>query len=247
MIDIKQVMEQYEFLRGYKDEAGNIVKNFVMRSMTGYEEDLMASKNIQPLEKFNKLLVSCCESIGDVTDKAKIEEIIRKKLSSQDRLFMIVCLRRVTVGDLFTFTYTCGECNKDTSLNLDLSKLENISVSDMKYYEEPIKVNLYGNEFVLKISTSETEKIQAQFNIKEDAPSFDILSRIVSINGVVPTLEDIKKLPLKIRNELRHIFNEMEGKVDLEVEAVCSNPDCRNKDIIMLDVSHRNFFYQREI
>lgn len=235
------VISEFELLRGVKIND-KIIRNIVMRSMNGYDEDLLASRSISNYAKFNKLLTNCTESIGDITDKGVISDIISNKLSSNDRLYMIFCLRRVSVGDEFIFSTICPQCNKEINLVVDLSKLNVLRVKDEDYFESK-EFDIYGHKFQIRVVTGKVEEAYLQMNIKDDIPSYNIFIRTEFIDGKNVSIEDIKKLPLKIRNKLREIFDKSEGKLDTNVLAKCSDSMCGWTGSVDIDISDRNFFF----
>ncbi len=238
---VLNVVEGFKLLRGVKI-GDKVVRDIVMRSMNGYDEDLLASKGISNYEKFNRLLVNCTESIGSIADKGQIREIITERLSSNDRLYMIYCLRRVSLGNDFVFGVVCPMCGKNINLAVDLSKLNLIYVRDEDYYESK-EIEIYGHKYTIRVITGKTEETYMQMGIKEDLPSYNIFMRVEMIDGKSVSIEDIKKLPLRVRNKLREEFDKGEGRVDSVVIANCSNSGCNWTGEVEIDISDRNFFF----
>ncbi len=87
-----------------------------LKMMTAKEEDILTSKNlIQKSIVLDKLL----ESV--VIDKSiKLDEML-----IGDRNAAFYALRRLAYGDQYNSTLTCGRCQKENQVTIDLSKMDN--------------------------------------------------------------------------------------------------------------------------
>lgn len=87
-----------------------------VKMMTAKEEDILTSKNL--IQK-NIVLDKLLDSV--IVNKA----ISPDDMFSCDRNAAFFAIRRLAYGDIYEATLTCGRCNKENSLSIDLSKMDN--------------------------------------------------------------------------------------------------------------------------
>ena len=87
-----------------------------MKMMTAKEEDILTSKNL--IQK-NLVLDKLLESV--LINKA----INPDEMFTCDRNAAFYALRRLAYGDTYDAIMSCGRCNKENSVQIDLSKMDN--------------------------------------------------------------------------------------------------------------------------
>src|SRR5512142_329935 len=95
---------------GYCDEAGHMHRRAVLRKMRGHEEALLYDSSLSAGQLVTALLRSCLLRLGDLPN---IPAKTVSNLYSADRNYLLVELRRFTLGDSMPCTYACPSCNAD--------------------------------------------------------------------------------------------------------------------------------------
>jgi len=218
----KSTLGVFELPCGYLDGEGNVHNEVALRELTGAEEDLLAAKQLTPFKKYNELLTRCTLRIGNVTDATRIPAIV-KALPIGDRLFMLFALRRVSLGDNYTFEATCPDkaCGVTRNYTIDLSTLEIKKMPDprKRVFDATLPT---GATVRFRISTGADEERSMQFDKSEDVLSKGILMRLELLNGVPPELAAVKAMKWRDRIALREEWNTVEGGVDTEVDMTCA-------------------------
>lgn len=238
----KSTQGVFELPCGYIGADGVLHTEIALRELTGAEEDLLAAKQITPFKKYNELLVRCTQRIGTITDRGQISAAV-KGLPIGDRLFLLFAIRRISIGEEYTFEETCPSdiCQKKQRYTVNLSELE------IKAMPEP-KRRVYdavlpsGASARFRISTgADEERAMAVESKAEDAAlSKGILMRLELLNGAPPELQAVKEMKWRDRMALREQWNKVEGGVDTEVDMVC--PTCGHEFKKDIEVTPSFFF-----
>lgn len=227
---------------GYLAENGQIYREVVVREIDGEVEDMLANKKISPEAKSTELVIRCIERIGPYSDRETIAKIVPQLLIG-DSVFLILAIRRVTVGDVFYFTEKCPSCEKNGQYQLDLS-----SDLEVKVMPDPAKRSYAaklpnGMNVVFHPMRIQDEKALAQFKKNvEDRATLSLIARVDSLNGEKPTIPGLKKLGFKQRSALRALFESVEGGVDTGLQLTCVNPECGEEFERELDINQKGFF-----
>ena len=123
--------EVYDLLAGYRDSDGVIHKQFTLREMTGKDEEAVHKSNIKSngSRVASTLLSRCVTSIGSLTPKSegkqKWDEII-KNLYTGDQDYMLLQLRKLSIGDEIEVNHVCPnkECRAKLNTVLEIDELE---------------------------------------------------------------------------------------------------------------------------
>ena len=203
---------------GYIDKDGELHREVVLREMTGYEEDILASPG-DVLGKMNEILGRCVTRIGSITDRAEIHKIVRE-LPVGDRVFLLIALRRVTLGDDYPFTFQCPDCGFTQEMNLDLSGLEVRSLENPTQRTKSVTLPS-GRVAVFHIPTGkDEEKFKAPANDTSPVTRATLL-RLDSIDGKPATLADVKALSWRDLRALRKEYENFDVGVDTTIEITC--------------------------
>jgi hypothetical protein len=209
---------------GYIDPQGNLHTEITVREMNGGDEDLLASQKSKTpaVVRFNELLCRCTTRVGPYTDRGQLSTIV-SDLVMGDRVFLLLCIRRVTLGDTLPFRAACPHCEKENLFTVDLSEL------DIKRMADP-KLRLFdkvlpsGKAMRFHVLTGRDELKQSQVAQGNDPVTASILMRTDLLDGKPPVLEDIKALSFKDVAAARGFFEEVEAGVDTTVQVDC--PEC---------------------
>src|SRR6185295_16962408 len=101
---------------GYADEAGRVHRTAVIRKMRGHEEALLYAASLSAARLVTELIRSCLLRLGEV---AAVTTDVVAQLYSADRSYLVVELRRITLGADLTASYTCPSCRGETAVTED--------------------------------------------------------------------------------------------------------------------------------
>jgi hypothetical protein len=242
----KSAQGVFELPCGYIDpDTQELITEVQVREITGYEEDMLASKQLSSVAKISALLCGCVVRLGAEDNKNKLARMLRT-LPQGDRVFLVFMIRRVTLGDEFPVTEVCPNrrCEEETTFMIDIG-----ADLDVKQMPNPMK-RVYdctlpsGIKARFRVSTGADEEAMAKFSKRKaqpDAVSLAILLRLELLDEEKPDLKMVKSLGMRDRQFLRDQFEYVEGGVDTTLEFEC--PACgREWSKDNLDLSTTGFF-----
>lgn len=106
---------------GYSAEDGEL-REAAVRKMTGREEALLTDPKLR--QNAGKLITALLASCVSDPDGKPIDNSVIRGLSSADRNFLLLELRRATFGDEMEAHYRCPRCQGSTIVLEDLSTIE---------------------------------------------------------------------------------------------------------------------------
>jgi len=267
---------EYTLPCGYVDPQGVVHKTVLLRELTGEEEDMMDDDDVGVTERMSRVLASCCEKLGTVTDKETILKAIQDDvdsglpITSTDRIAMMIFLRRTSVGDVYKFSRRCPVCNHmNANKALDLRTIEITSVPTERASKRRVQVTLPRSKrkAIMRVLTAKHEaKLTGLRPQQKDLKSLSILARVEAIETEVADPENegktklvmkqltdprvglgvIKALPGADRNYMRQVFNAMEADVDTVVEVACDSRSCGAEFKFPLDMGQAFFLNPAE-
>jgi hypothetical protein len=240
----KSSQEIFTLPCGYIDEEGALHTELKVREITGHEEDMLANRKMAANQKINALIAQCTERVGTVTDKGKLTQVVLD-MTVGDRLFAIFAIRRVTVGNAYTFEARCSHCKHTGRFTVDLSELEIKPMPDPA--KRSFEVTLPSSGDLVKFHPMigrEEMKLQQIDKKGTDSLSLAIIVRLDEVGGKTPTLGSVKNLNMKDRQFIRSKFDEVEGGVETGIELDCSS--CYQEFKQELDVGQASFFFPSE-
>jgi hypothetical protein len=109
---------------GHLDEDGRLHRVATLRKMTGHEEALLADRKLRANggRLVTELLAGCLRRLGEV---APVPRQVVGELTSPDRNFLLLELRKLTFGSELEASYTCPSCRETT---VSLEDLESFPV-----------------------------------------------------------------------------------------------------------------------
>jgi hypothetical protein len=105
---------------GYVDATGHAHRMATIRKMCGHEEALFYDSSLSAGRLVTELIKGCLLRIDGV--EAVTSEVVAE-LYSADRNYLIVELRRITLGNELQASYTCPTCGGNTATTEDLSRI----------------------------------------------------------------------------------------------------------------------------
>lgn len=223
---------------GLLADNGELYTDADIREISGHEEDMLASKKIQSSKKMGSLLAKCCTRLGPYTGEELERQV--KKLPIGDRVLLLLRIRQVTLGDEFPYRHECPNCEYKGMFTVDLNDMEVRPMPDplTRVYDKELS---NGAKVRFHVMTGEDEERLQEAMTESDKVTLTILARLDLLNEEAPTLETVKDLGMKLRNELRDLFNEVEGGVDTSIEIEC--PRCQEEVTTELDITQQGFFF----
>jgi hypothetical protein len=160
---------------GLAGEDGEPLRAIELRKLTGNEEALLADPKLR--RNGGKLVTALLAGCARV-DGARLGAERVRRLSSADRNFLLIELRRLTFGDLMEARYRCPSCGEWTNAIEDLSTLPvrrleddgpdmEIEVGLVDGYRAPD--GTVHRELVFGLPTGEDEEIASRG--REDNPA----------------------------------------------------------------------------
>jgi len=237
---------------GYSDENGQLHREAWLRKMRGHEEALLSDPAIAPGRLVTELLGSCLMRLGDLEDP---DAEVVKQLYTADRNYLLLELRRITLGDRLMESYLCPGCGVDVTVIEDLAAIEVRSLDtgdalvDIEVALEDGYVDRQGtphNELVMRLPRGSDEEFVSPLVEKDPLKAQDALMlRCLKRFGSLPQREldaygvkILRDLTLGDRQRLRQAFAEQAPGVNFERSISCGH--CGTKFEGVMDVS--NFF-----
>lgn len=235
----KSSVDSFELPCGYLDNDGKLHTSILVREMTGEEEEILAAKNMPSSKKINTILGRCTDSIGDISGPF-VDQII-PDLIQGDRIYLLIAIRRVSLGNDMPFLTKCPSCSQDARFVLDLADLEVKTMPNPMIRTYPLELPKTGKKLVMKVLTGRGEDAIGKADKRgKDVITSAIFARVDSMDEKPVTMKDLKALPLIDRNFLRNEWEDHEGGVDTEVKIDC--PSCGVEYDTELDISQQGFF-----
>jgi hypothetical protein len=235
----------------FQETTGNLAKKATLRKMTGKEEALLADPKLRSNggKLITALLANCVTALEGVepVDRSAIGQ-----LTSADRNFLLLELRRLTFGDEMEAHYRCPHCQGSTTVWEDLSQLAVKAVGDSAELEIPVILqdgyqDPDGNwqyELVFGLPTGEDEEAAASRRDNNPARQRDaLLARCLKrvgdleprrIRAIGPRI--LADLSMGDRRAIQKAMDEAAPGPDLTREVVCEA--CWESYRTTLDMSH---------
>ena len=119
---------------GYRDPAGRVHRRVVLRKLTGHEEALFYDASLTAARLTTEIIKGCTLRLGDLTE---VSGEVATGLFSADRNYLLVELRRITLGDELRASYACPACKEENSV---VENLGNLTVRRIPEGESPVAI-----------------------------------------------------------------------------------------------------------
>lgn len=238
----KSVFDGFELPTGYLDENNQNHRSVIVREITGVEEDIMASRKMPIHMRMNKLIENCVLSIGSFKQSMMGWDRVIKSLTASDRLFLILKIRTVSLGALFSFKTQCESCEKysQQTVSLDDFVVSGIPNPMMRVWKGTLPRS--GWTYTAKVQTGFDEDTLAKNKDESNLMTLAMMARLVELNGKQPVqMSDLKSMSLADRQYLREDFEKHEGDIDNEIDIAC--PHCGHEFKGSVEIASPNFFF----
>ena len=185
--------------------------------MTGVEEDLLTNRRLMKRgEGINQVLLNCTKRLGE-NDEPKMKDIL--DLLSGDRLFALVRLRQISLGDEADLELTCPNpgCGEVTYVTVDLNDLEVTPYGEGREFG----FTLPGSGKAVKFGYLDGHKEKRLAALKEPTLTAAMMIRIVEIDGQPPSKKALDEMSMGDRSALRKEMLRVDGGIDTQVDVPC--------------------------
>lgn len=220
---------------GFADQDGNIQRDAVLRKMRGHEEALLYDANLIAGRLVTELLKNCLVRLGDQSP-ATTEAV--RSLYSADRNYLLLELRRITLGDRMPAAYRCPRCDSVVQVQEDLSDLTvrwlepDQSLEDIHLELEDGYTDRQGHRhtgMILTLPTGIDEEFVTPMVVKDPLKARDALVlRCIKQFGTLPRqsleaygVKILRDLTLGDRLRLQACFNGRSPGVNFMRQVVC--------------------------
>jgi hypothetical protein len=225
----------------------------LVKEMGGEEEDLIVGKG-PTVSRMNQIIANCLVKLGTITDR-HILRMAAEQLVAQDRMAIIIALRRITVGDFWECEILCPKegCNCKMHTTLDLRNVSIVPMKDRMLRNNELTLPKSGKVVKWHVMKSEDEQWLADAaKKKEDLLTLQLMSRTDEVDGVKldrklkfkDARKILKSLGMKDRAALRTDFEAIEADIDTDIEYTCD--DCGFEWSMGMDFSQQSFFFPSE-
>lgn len=226
----------FEMLAGYKDEHGVTHKEFTLREMTGKDEEAIHKTDVKNngSKVVTTLLARCVTSIGTLTPKSvgrqKWEDII-KSLFTGDQDYMLIQLRKISVGEEVELNHVCpnSDCKAKLHTILTLDELEVIPFDGEREIEFELPRGYKDRKGVkhttgtMRLPTGLDREILTPLAKTNLAKAETVmLTRLCKFDDGAYVDDDVmSSLSIRDREYLQNLLREHFFGVKLETEVVC--------------------------
>jgi hypothetical protein len=196
-----------------------------LRPLTGREEDWLATHAALPSAiTATRLLSSCLVRIGDVKPS---RQLVRRLLVG-DRDYLILQLRRITLGDEFHAVLRCPACDSKMDVNFDTKDVP-VTFRPQGAADHSIQLNSATNSertVRFRLPCGGDQEAVLGYNVQQAAEM--LLDRCVLDNGGIP-------FSLNEREAVANAMERLAPQVDLELDLIC--PECENQFLTPFDTT----------
>jgi predicted RNA-binding Zn-ribbon protein involved in translation (DUF1610 family) len=196
-----------------------------LRPLTGRDEDWLASHPALPSAiAVTRVLSSCLIRIGD----AKPTRNLVRRLLVGDRDYLILQLRRLTLGDEFQAVFRCPACGGNLDVNFDAKDVP-VSFRPQVAADHSIPLGSAAEaERTVRFRLPCGADQEAVLGLDPNRGAEALLDRCVLDNGGIP-------LSLSERDAIVDAMDHLAPQVDLELDLAC--PECGNQFVAPFDTT----------
>ena len=230
---------------GYTDGSGLIHRRATLRKMRGHEEALLYDQSLTAGKLITELIRSCLVRLGDIET---ITPQLASELCTADRNYLLLELRRITIGDYLPAQYVCPGCDAQISAVLDLGAVpvhrleEGKMAADVSVQLEDGYRNRKGEthtDIVLRMPRGVDEEFVSSMAGKDPLHAQDVLLlRCIKRFGKL-TPEELEGYGIKILRDLtlgdrRLLFNALNKTpgADFQITIHCDSCGTSFKGVI---------------
>jgi len=190
-----------------------------LREMTGAEEELLTNQRlIRSGDAVNQVLANCTLRIGE--DEEIGPKLVMDMLSG-DRLFTLVKLRQVSLGDEVELDLVCpsAACRAKNRVTVNLDDLPVTPYGEEREFVFGLPAS--GSKVRFVYLDGHKEKRLAQ--MEEPSISAAMMIRILDIDGTAPSKKALAEMSLRDRSVLRQEMLRVDAGIDTSIESDCDS------------------------
>lgn len=203
-------MYTYELPTGTEIELGE---------MTGVEEELLTNQRlIRSGDAVNQVLKNCILRIGD-NDEPAMNDVL--SMLSGDRLFTLVRLRQISLGDEVEMELVCPNqaCRSKSRTVINLNDLPVNPYGE----EREFVFALPGSGLKVRFSYLDGTKEKRLGQMQEPTISSAMMIRILDIDGSAPSKKALGEMSMRDRAALRHEMMRVDAGIDTTITVACDS------------------------
>lgn len=228
----------FELLAGYKDKDGVTHREFTLREITGKDEEAIHKSDVKGngSKIVSVLLSRCVTSIGTLTPKTmgkqRWEEII-KSLYTGDQDYMLIQLRKLSIGEEIEVNHVCPnkECKAKLNTVLSVDELEVVPFSGERVIEFELprgykdKKGVLHKTGTMRLPTGLDREILTPLAKTNLAKAETVmLTRLCKFDDGAYVDDDVMgSLSIRDREYLQKLLQEHYFGVKLETEITCDS------------------------
>jgi len=97
-----------------------LIQEVELREMAEDEERIMGSEDAD----MDRVITNCIVAVGPIVDRQSIDNVVAPALLKGDSDWLLMELRRLSLGNTYDFSVFCPVCNTQNDLTYDLSRVE---------------------------------------------------------------------------------------------------------------------------
>lgn len=190
-----------------------------LKEMTGIEEELLTNQRlIRYGDAINQVLRNCILRVGENTEP-NMNDIT--SMLSGDRLFTLVRLRQISLGDEVELELVCpnSTCRSKNQFTVNLNDLPVTPYSSEREFIFTLPSS--GNKVRFTYLDGTMEKRLSQ--MQEPTISSAMLIRILDIDGNPPSKKMLSDMSMKDRTALRGEMTRVDAGIDTSVIIPCDS------------------------
>ncbi len=198
-----------------------------MSVLSGREEEWLARQGARlPLPvAVTHLLASCLVSIGPLSP---VTPGMARRLPVGDREFLMLVLRRITLGDTVQAVMTCVSCSARMDVDLDLTEIS------LKEQPETVRhpshrIEVEGRSVEFRLPTGADQ--EAVCGMTDVHAAAEVLYRRCLLNGEHAAFAFEDGTRALVETEMQALA----AGVDLELDLTC--PECKCSFVVPFDIS----------
>jgi hypothetical protein len=190
-----------------------------LREMTGAEEELLTNQRlIRSGDAVNQVLADCILRIGE-KDEVGTADVL--DMLSGDRLFTLVRLRQVSLGDEVELDPVCPNqaCRSKNHTVVNLDELPVTPYGEEREFVFTLPAS--GSKVRFVYLDGHKEKRLAQ--MQEPSISAAMMIRILDIDGSAPSKKALAEMSMRDRSALRQEMLRVDAGIDTAIELDCDS------------------------
>jgi len=190
-----------------------------IREMTGAEEELLTNQRlIRSGDAVNRVLANCILRLGE-SEQPTLNDILN--MLSGDRLFTLVRLRQVSLGDEVELDLVCPNqaCRVKNHIIVNLNDLVVIPYGE----EREFTFTLPGSGKKVKFIHLDGNKEKRLAQMQEPNITSAMMIRILEIDGAAPSKKAFAEMSMRDRTALRSEMLRVDAGIDTNIECGCES------------------------